>query len=190
MKREELRQRLAASDEAGLTSIADQIAKESLEAPRAMVHVWAAGADESAGKACLVAMQLQEFLIEPALEESAAASGARRVTMLDAAIEALLPFRRHALRQLDPLLKDTTVLSAEGLAEPPKKGALPPRVCDAAYVHIRRLARVSDPAAAKLHTEPEFLALSYAERDQELQRWLLSKPCGALHRAIYDFGAG
>jgi hypothetical protein len=188
MKREELLKRLAAGDDAGLRSLAGEITAESLDAPRAMVHAWATGADDAAGKACLVALQMQEFIIEPALDECDAAAGARRVTVLDAAVQALLPLRRHALRQLDVLLKDTTVLSAEG--ETPKKGEAAARVCDAAYVHIRRLARVSDPAAAKLHTEAEFVALSYAERDQELQRWLLSKPCRALHRAIYDFGVG
>jgi hypothetical protein len=188
MKPEELLKRLAAADEAGLAPLADQLAADTLEAPRAVVHAWSAGKDEAAGKACLVAMQLREFLVDPAVDESGAAPAVRKVSLLEAAVEALLPLRRHALRQLDPSLKDPTELAADTLAEPLRKDEPPRRVCDEAYVYIRRLARLGNPAAEGLHTDAEFLAMPHAERDQEIRRWQLSKACRALYTLIYDFG--
>ena len=63
---------------------------------------------------------------------------------------------------LEPLLKD-------------RHAAGETRVCDAAYVLVRKLVTVDAAEASKFRSESDFLALDPDERSNEIKEWIKSK---------------
>ena len=73
-----------------------------------------------------------------------------------------LAFRELLLTVLEPLLKD-------------RHAAGDTRVCDEAYVLVRKIVTVDPGEASKFRTEGQFLALDPDGRSSEIKEWMQSK---------------
>ena len=153
-----------------LHGLAGQLADETLDAPRAMVHLWATGDRAASGKAGSVVLDLEEFAVRPMLGEFDSSPLSWRLRFMDAAVETELRLRTLVLKKLDGLLGDATVVPGSELSASLAPGAKPVRACDEAYVWIRRVAKVEDPKDG-FGSEGEFLKLDHAARMKEIQRW-------------------
>ena len=163
--------RLRASDTPdALRGLAEQLADEALDAPKAIVQAWATGARAESTKAGSVVLDLEEFAVRPMLSALDSSSVDWRMRFVDAAVETELQQRTAVLKKLDGLLGDATVLPASELSASLEPGAKPVRVCDEAYAWIRRLVRVQDSKDG-FGSERAFLKLEHAERTKEIQRW-------------------
>jgi hypothetical protein len=85
-----------------------------------------------------------------------------RVQFMQIVTAQQLAFRELLLTVLEPLLKD-------------RHAAGDTRVCDAAYVLIRKMVTVNPGEASKFGAESEFLALDPDERSNEIKEWMQSK---------------
>jgi hypothetical protein len=174
--------RLQASDTPdALHGLAGQLADEMLDAPKAVVHLWATGDRAASGKAGSVVMDLEEFAVRPMLSEFESSPVGWRLRFMDAAVETMLHQRTLVLEKLDGLLGDATVCIASELSASLEPGARPVRVCDETYVWIRRLAQVKDPKGG-FGSERDFLKLDPAERTKEIQRWKRTSAWAALRQ--------
>lgn len=100
-----------------LEQVADRIAADILDAPAAIVHVWAAGAPSESDKAAIVAMDLGPLPLQPLIAEShdKSASAQTRFRLLAEAADIHSDLRRHLFRRLDGMLDDETPLPPEEL---------------------------------------------------------------------------
>lgn len=153
-----------------LHDLAAQLAGEISDAPEAIVQVWTTGPQAEASKAGSMVLDLEELTLRPMLEACESSALDWRLRFMDAAVETELHLRAAVLKKLDGLLGDATVLPGSELSKSLEPGARPVRVCDEAYVWVRRLVKVEDPKDG-FGSEPAFLKLDHAERTKEIQRW-------------------
>jgi hypothetical protein len=153
-----------------LHSLASQLADETLDAPKAIVRLWATGDRAVSEKAGSVVLDLEEFAVRPMLGESDSSPLTWRLRFMHAAVETELHLRTLVLKKLDGQLGDATLVPGSELTESLPPGAKPVRVCDEAYVWVRRLVSVSDPKDG-FGSERDFLNLGHPERSKEIQRW-------------------
>jgi hypothetical protein len=153
-----------------LHGLAGQLADETLDAPKAVVHLWATGERAASRKAGSVVLDLEEFAVRPMLSEFDSSSLTWRLRFMDAAVETELRLRTLVLKKLDGLLGDATVVPGSELTRSLEPGAKPVRVCDESYVWVRRVVKVEDPKDG-FGSEGEFLKLDHAARTKEIQRW-------------------
>ena len=178
MAQEDLNQRLAhlnVADEVGLCRLAQDIASAADDAPRAIVHEWARGGRESASKACLVGLQLEELAFAALLDEAGHGPWPLRIMLLQSAVEAAVRQRNLVLLQLDALLLDASALGESSPAVP-----RPERVCDRACRLIARMFDVLGVHESPLHTESEFADLSPDDQEREMENWRKSNTRAAI----------
>jgi hypothetical protein len=175
MNEQDLVSRMRGTDSTeGLKALAEQLANECLDAPKAMVRVWAAGAKPESSKARYVVSELEELAMRPMLGQSDSGSVQWRYRFMEAVVDLQLTMRKAILVRLGGLLGDESALAA-AVSRPAEPDAKPLRVCDEAYVWTRRLAPIEDPKAAGLSTESEFLALDRVGRSNEIRQWRRSR---------------
>jgi hypothetical protein len=160
----------AAEGPAALRSITDRIMSSAQDAPAAIVHVWATAERAEARKAGPVVFDLDELTVGPMLRELESSSVSWRCRFAASVVDAHLELRVALLRKLDAALRDLSGLAAEHATVSVPAGAAPLRVCDEAYVWVRRLARVEDPRDG-FGSEPGFLQQDADARSKEIQRW-------------------
>jgi len=161
----------AAEGPDALKSLADEIAAEVLDAPKAVVHLWATGGKDESGKAGSVVIDLEELAVHPMLDEFDAASVQWRYNLMEDAVDTLLRLRNRVLARFDGLLADRSVMSASAVTDTGQPDILPRRVCDEAYVWARRLAKIEASKESGFSDEAVFLKLEHTERNEEIQRW-------------------
>jgi hypothetical protein len=178
MNEQEIVSRLrAAGSAAELERLAGEIEADALAAPTAVIHQWATGDKTESGKAGSVVLDLDELAVTPMLGEFDSARVDWRFRLMESAVELLLQLRQRILAKLDGHLGREAVLETSGQAGP---GATPVRVCDEAYLCVRRLAKVEQGAEGGFSSESEFLKLGPAERSREILRWRRSRTWAAL----------
>jgi hypothetical protein len=153
-----------------LHGLAGQLADEALDAPKAIVHLWATGDRAASEKAGSVVLDLEEFAVRPMLGESDSSSLSWRLRFMHATVETELQLRTLVFKKLAGQFADVTVVPGSELTESLAPGAKPVRVCDEAYVWVRRLVSVTDPKDG-FGSERDFLKLGHVERSKEIQRW-------------------
>jgi hypothetical protein len=168
MTEQELFERVrSAEGEEALRVLADEVTAESLAPARAVVHEWIAGRGAAADKAGTVVLEMEEVAVTPMLEEMDGGGVRWRWRLAEEVVDLLVQQRRAVLVRLDRLLQDRSALAGSAAAGKD----LSRRVCDEAYVLVRRVATVDDPKRLGIRTEEEFLALGSADRDAEIRKW-------------------
>ncbi len=169
----EVRERLdqlKPADERGLVQLAQDVAAQVDEAPRAIVEQWARGNPENGAKACLVGLELEELAVAALLDESQKGAWPRRLDLLHGAVEATVHLRDLIMLIFDAHLQDKTALAPVDTEQP-----TPDRVCDRAYAVLARLREIVGVAEAPLHGEADFKAMIRDDRDRELEAWSKSR---------------
>ncbi len=157
----------SAEGEDALGALTDEITQETLAPARAVVHAWVAGKPAEADKAGTVVLELNEVAVTPMLEEMDGSGVNWRWRLADEIVDLLVQQRRELLVRMDPLLTDrsASTASAAGPRDPSR------RVCDDAYLLVRRVVSIDDPKRLGLKTVDEFVTLASADRDAEIKTW-------------------
>jgi hypothetical protein len=88
---------------------------------------------------------------------------------LELAVDAQLANRSRIVAALDGMLDDTTLLKTEKLSGHVEEQPVPTRVCDEAYMLLRRLLAREDTEAV-IFNRQAFLDMTDEERDAEIER--------------------
>ena len=96
------------------------------------------------------------------LQRASSVDAGLRVQFMQIVVAQQLAFRELLLTVLEPLLKD-------------RHAAGDTRICDAAYLLVRKMVTVDAGEAGKFRAEGEFLGLDPDERSNEIKEWMQSK---------------
>jgi hypothetical protein len=161
-----------ASDAPAVARLAQDVAAEVHAAPTALVDIWGEGQTGPSENAAVAALRLEDLSLRPMLARWNAQRVDWRAQLMTCVVERAGDLRRRLWAQLGLQLDDTAVASTAPASRPAAEAS---RVCDEAYLWIRRLAGNAARTVDDFHEEREFLALPPAERNKEIQRWKQSK---------------
>jgi hypothetical protein len=153
-----------AGDAGALAELGRRAAAEALDAPRAVIDVWLQGEQPQSERAGFAALQIRDVLVPAVLDAAPRQNPGGLATGLRVATEGYEKLRNRVLRMLAGRLADTG-------ASPGGGGATPWRICDQAYVLIRRVLRTADARPAGFRPEAEFVKLDAVGRSEEIHRW-------------------
>ena len=153
---------ISESDAEMLRQLAAEISWECRTPSRVVLDSWV-GRPQSLGIPCAtVCTELKELAVGEMLQRASSVDAGLRVQFMQIVVAQQLAFRELLLTVLEPLLKD-------------RHAAGDTRVCDAAYVLVRKVVTVDPGEAGKFRAESEFLALDPDGRSKEIKEWMQSK---------------
>ena len=153
---------ISESDAEMLRQLAAEISWECRTPSRVVLDSWVSS-PQSLGIPCAtVCTELKELAVGEMLQRASSVEPGLRVQFMQIVVAQQLAFRELLLTVLEPLLKD-------------RHAAGDTRVCDAAYVLVRKIVTVDPGEASKFRAEGEFLALDPDERSNEIKEWMQSK---------------
>ena len=173
MARDEMYNKLGALDldqPEGLDTLAQGIAEQSHIEPRYVVEYWVNGPDEVSWKAGAVASRLESLTIMPLLEMPVPLNADRRSMVITNIADAQIGLREQIVNYLVKLLDDQELLSDHKSPEGrPTEGSPPDmRVCDEAYLQLRRLLNFSESEEEFEENASIYLDLDFEDRDEEI----------------------
>lgn len=177
MKEPQVRQELHAmnpDDFEATTRLVESIKAEAREAPRVVIRLWLGGQPDSE-KAALVFAKLDELVLDPVLEAFDQCTPVQQLWLMSIAVDSQVELRERLVAKLIPLLDDKSFLPDTGSEEAAEDETPPQRVCDEAYLLIRRLLKFNEDEVNYALNESEFLELPDQEKDEEIAKAMASK---------------
>jgi hypothetical protein len=163
---EALRQ-LDPSQESAVDALSRSFEEEARAPVRAAVSMLNDRDPKMSEKAAAVITNIGDLAIVPLLDSPQPGAAADRVWNMDVVITAHLEVRGKIVARLNTMLSDKMKIPW-GKVAPAEGTPAPSRVCDEAYLMMRRLLNTSEDKVKFLHEREAFLALSDVEKDNEI----------------------
>ena len=163
-----LRNAGATQDEA-LDDLSRKLTEQCREPIQAVVKLASEGDPNTFGKAAQVLSNLGDLAVVPLLEGPEPKEAPVRLWSARTVLAAVLEDRHKLVARLDAMLADKTEIQWSKVG-PVEGSPRPSRVCDEAYLMMRRLLNVAEGRTAYLHERNAFLALSDAAKDAEISK--------------------
>jgi hypothetical protein len=171
MTRQDFLSRLSSlnpEDSAGLTALAQDLIKDAREIPSLAVQLCQQGNPDTARKAMITMGEIEEFGIVPLLDAGAQLSVDLALWRLRTVGVNIVHLQRQVVRSIDKQLDDKRKAAA-GKGKPQMEEQPPPvRVCDEAYLQMRRLLNVEEGEGQYFMNARAFLSWSDAQKDAEI----------------------
>lgn len=159
---------LRRSSDDQVSGIADTLEKDLREPVRSATQLWMSPDAAMSGKAMALLLGVDDLAIVPLMEIDPP-TPADKVWAMRMAVDAELALRKKMVAKVDVLLDDKTPIP---MAKPPRAERVPPprRVCDEAYLLMRRMVHFGeDPITAQAEAS-YFLDLTDAEKDAAIRK--------------------
>ncbi len=154
-----------------LNQLAREIDRDARDALTAIARAWATGDDAQRGKSREVLSACDELAIKTWLGTSQDVAGRRGIEALEYAVAAYNGFERRVVERLTGLFDNKSNVPLPVPQRPVEEKELPSRVCDEAYLLIRRLTKSDEPEIVHEMTRREFLRDEAANRDAEIANY-------------------
>lgn len=155
---------------------------EALLSGRVAVRMWARGNPELAFNSLSYLSNIRELAITPVLEGPLRDDPTAAVRALHLVTDAELQLRQRVLKHVDGLLDDKRQIPPRPFIGPsPESPYLPRRVCDEAYVAMRRLIYFGEPEINRQIEADQFFAVSERKRDEAIA---FARQSGSWRRAV------
>jgi hypothetical protein len=155
---------------------------EALLSGRVAVRMWTRGNTELSFNALSYLSSIGELAITPVIEGPLRDDPTVAVRALHLLADAELSLRQRVLKHVDLLLDDKRQIPPRPFVGPaPESPYLPRRVCDEAYVAIRRLVHFGEPRVSQQIEAEQFFAVSERKRDEEIA---FARSAGSFRRAV------
>lgn len=159
--------RLDFRDQAGIDRLARLVVDQTRTSLRSVVTL-ASGPDQAlAQKARSLLSNVDDLAIVPLLEGPEPSDPFARVWQMNTVMSAQLELRDRVVAKLDSMLTDKTSIPWQTI-EPIEGVPQPSRVCDEAYLMVRRLLNTKEGKMQFLHESEAFLSLSDKAKDAEI----------------------
>jgi hypothetical protein len=159
---------LSESDADGLRKLAEEIGRQCGAPAETVLTEWISGPPNRQTPCAFICSHLKELAVAAMFHQTDSVAPALRVHLMEMVATQQLAFRELLLTALEPLLRDLTPAGTSASGDEL-------RTCDAAYLLVRRIVRLSASAAGHFSAEEQFTALGLIERDSEINQWLLSE---------------
>ncbi len=166
-------------DVQALESLAQRVREKSLKEPRKIVDLLHSKDKKDRENAAAVLLELEHLAFEPLVEKIDLSNPEDAVWEMELAVDLHLADRARLVKILDEMLKDTTVVEPKVMAVEIEEEPVTQRVCDKAYLMMRKLFALEDEETHLVNVEA-FLNMSDKERDAEIERAVKTKKWQAL----------
>ncbi len=164
-------QRAKAADDPSLDSLAKSILERSYREPQDVIAMMHSDSQSTQQKASAVALKLGNLLLPILLDSLPVGKPNDLIWELQQAMAIQNASRAKITKILLDLLKDQRELEPDNPFAAPEDRAPIRRVCDEAYLLLRRLQVVNETDNQLYLNENGFLKMSLPERDSEIKRW-------------------
>jgi hypothetical protein len=175
-------------DEEGLENLATVITQESMKAPREVVTLLHTDNKVDFRKAAVVLLGLGDLALTPLMESLNPKSPEGYVWDMESIINIQIENRMKIAKVLDKMLLDKRSIKLPELPHE-EEAFIPRRVCDEAYLMLRRLLSFEDDEDEMFLNADTFLNMTENERDVEITRFKKSKRWTPLSRAASGLGS-
>lgn len=166
---------LDASDPEAVEQLAEKVKTESRQIPKTTVRLWLGNREADGKKAGDIFFELDELVIYPCIEAIDQSLPKQKIQLISLAVDQHLENRQQLLAKLKRMMEDKTQLPLAPSIEPVEQKPRPRRVCDEAYLLVRRLLNFSEDEVDYELNANDFLELSDKEKDNEILKAMNSK---------------
>jgi hypothetical protein len=158
-----------------LSALAKRVVRESRALPRAAAAHWNDPNTNVATNAVSVLIDMEDLAAIPLLEVPDSVEPYDPVSKLGVVVDAQVELRKTTVSRLMEMLQDKRPLN---YAKRPRVEETPPksRVCDEAYVLLRRLLNTAEDQSFQLRNARLFMRLPEERKDIEIRKAQNSKP--------------
>ena len=168
MNRQQLEQRLAAlepTDRKKYAALVKEVETEARQSPRAAVQLWQLGDKTKSRQASRLLSDLEELAIVPLLEASSPTASDQRLWSLQVVVDEVVQLQQRVVNRLQETMLDRSSLPSPPSRTPMEETLPARRMCDEAYLMLRRLLVLSEDGLAQIMSAEAFLHLPDAEKD-------------------------
>lgn len=173
MTRIDFIQRLTAlnpDDDAGMTTLAQAVMNDAREPARAAMQLRMAAEAALANKAAILLSRIEEAALIPLLEPTGAQNSLQAVWLLRVGVNVELELRKGIVKFLHGMLDDKRRVPIPKNAGPMEETPPPLRVCDEAYMQMRRVLNLQEKQDQYFMNTRAFLNLPEAKKNEEIQK--------------------
>jgi hypothetical protein len=166
---------LGPEDDEELQKLGSAVSERSLKEPRAMVKALHSADEEDFLKAATVLLSMEDVALRPLLEALSPDVPERRVWDMQAIVDLQLKNRVRIAKALESMLDDKRPIPPPETPPSVEEKPIPRRVCDEAYMMLRKLLAFEETEEEQFFNADSFLNKSDVERDAEIRRARTSK---------------
>jgi hypothetical protein len=153
-----------------LDSLSEEIKIRSRKDANDLVKILHSGKDEEVKKASMVLMSIGDLSITPLIDSLNSDNADNYVFETDIALSLHLQNRNKITGIINSMLLDKRLLKGPELKGVVEEKSVPKRVCDEAYLMLRKLLAHKEDEELLMTNERMFLNMSNGERDKEIDR--------------------
>jgi hypothetical protein len=158
-----------ATDDQVLDGLSRKLTDQAWAPIRALVQLAVQGDPKTFDKAAHVLSGIGDLAVIPLLDGPKQKPAPLRLWNLEMALAAHISDRDKIVAGLEVMLADKTVIDWATVG-PVERAPQPSRVCDEAYLLMRRLLNVGEGRTASVHERNAFLRLSDQAKDDEIAK--------------------
>jgi hypothetical protein len=173
MKRDELNDKfskLNPANHADMDSFFETVKDKARETTYAAVTLWTEPESKMSAKAASLLADIDDLAIVPLLDAPELTDVSQRVWLLETVVAAQLELRDKIVTKLEKMLDDKSMVPLPKDTGPVEEPPPPRRVCDEAYVLMRRLVNFDEGKTTHYMNVEAFLNLPNAKKDVEIRK--------------------
>jgi hypothetical protein len=153
-----------------LDSLSEEIKIKSRKETNELIKILHSGKEEEVKKTSMLLMSIGDLSITPLLDSLDSNNPNNYVWEADIALSLHLQNRKKISKIINSMLLDTRLLKDPELKGVVEEKPVPRRVCDEAYLMLRKLFAHKEDEETLMTNERMFLSMSNEERDKEIER--------------------
>jgi hypothetical protein len=151
-------------------ALAKQLSDDARQSARAAVEIWTGSDPVLRKRAARLLAALDDLAIVPLLDAKAAVSRPEQVWRLRQIVRTHLELRGEIASLLDRMMDDKNVVPPQQAEGPVEEEPPAQRLCDVAYVQMRRLLNPAETRDEHFGNVDAFLQMEFEARDREIAR--------------------
>ena len=166
---------LKPEDDEELRKLGTAASERSLKEPRAVIKVLHSADEDNFQKAAVALLSMEDVALRPLLDALNPDVVERHVWDMQAIVELQVKNRMQIASALEKMLDDQRPVPLPETAPSVEEKPIPRRVCDEAYIMMRKLLAIEETEEEQFFNADAFLNMSEVERDAEIQKLRTSK---------------
>jgi len=175
-------------ENAKIDSLSEEIKTRSQKDVFELIKILHSGKEEDSKKASLVLISIGDLSITPLIESLDSNNADNYVWETDIALSLHLQNRNKLSKIINSMFLDKRLLKGPELKGVVEEKPIPRRVCDEAYLMLRKLLAYKEDEEALMTNERMFLSLSNEEKDKEIDRLKSSEEWVSLSEKMMNEG--
>lgn len=177
---------LDSEDDEGLEELATITKKRSWKTPQVIVSILHTDDEDDSSKARAVLLDLGDIVLTPLLDTLSPTVPEDYVWDMETIVDLQMENRLKIAKALENMLEDKRPREMPELPPKTEESYVPRRVCDEAYLLMRRLLAFEEREEEQFFNADEFLNMTDEEKDAEISRAKTSKRWIPLTEQFYE----